>query len=727
MDTWHDYISSGMGAWILGSTNTYLVITDSEGIITFSNDHFKHTFRGDSSNETNILFKEHIPEEEFLSYESIREKCMGGDPVVPVPFIVKVKVKGANHYKSVQWECSLISLNDGEKLSVLHIGRDMVAVERENGATKNYRKTLNNLIDNLQIGVVVQNEKSSILLSNTKAEELLGLTKDQLYGRTASDESWHIIHKDGSEFKPEDLPTARAIATREYQEDVILGVFNPRIQEFKWLQVDAKPEYDEYGNIDQVVTTFIDITQRVKGEEELKRHQMQLQIMMDYAPLVIFMKHVNGEYSFFNQMYKDFMDQDLIPGMTDYDIFEKDFADWCKAKDQEVINDDRILNFEHHVNGEIFIETKFPIKDNDGKVYAIGGFSQNITKQKKEEELLRLQESVITHAKDAVIITKPDSEDKDKQVITFANQAFYDMTGYEAEDILGKSPRMLEGESTDPVELEKLYEAIKKGIIHETEIINYKKNGEKYWVNFGIAPVKNKEGTITHWISVQQDVTKRVEYEQELEEALREKTFLLSEVHHRVKNNLAIVSGLLELQSMELDMEYKLPLQRSINRIHSIAMVHELMYQTEKLSSVNIKDYLDKLIPAIQRTMQTKNDVEINLALEDYEMNINQAIPLGLLINELLTNSFKYAFLKQFDGRIDILMKVNQSSLEFTYKDNGQGFKEGTHFDKKTSMGLNLIHAQLEQLHADFTVITENRFELSFKFEISGRGPHSNI
>ncbi|HBX65660.1 MAG TPA: hypothetical protein DEG32_05725, partial [Balneolaceae bacterium] len=116
------------------------------------------------------------------------------------------------------------------------------------------------------------------------------------------------------------------------------------------------------------------------------------------------------------------------------------------------------------------------------------------------------------------------------------------------------------------------------------------------------------------------------------------------EIHHRVKNNLAIVSGLLELQSMEVEDPIKIPLKRSINRIQSIAMVHELMYQTEQLSSVNLKNYLDKLIPGIYRTMQSDKEIKINQNVQNCKVNINQAIPLGLLMNELLTNSFKYAF-----------------------------------------------------------------------------------
>lgn len=113
--------------------------------------------------------------------------------------------------------------------------------------------------------------------------------------------------------------------------------------------------------------------------------------------------------------------------------------------------------------------------------------------------------------------------------------------------------------------------------------------------------------------------------------------------------------------------------------------------------------------------------------MQDYMLNINQAIPLGLLMNELLTNSFKYAFLKIFDGKIDIKIAVKGDNLLVVYEDNGPGFKPGNDFYNSSSLGLSLIHAQLEQLHADFKVVTEGRFALEFTFQISGRGSHSNI
>ncbi|WP_020402408.1 PAS domain-containing sensor histidine kinase [Gracilimonas tropica] len=726
LDLVENKFKSLIPGWISKSPNLYFVITNARGDVLFSNKHFKKIFLP-KKDASPINLSDLIEDTDLQTLHRNLESCHNKKDDQPVETIYRFRLKDTNRYKSVKWECSILEDEQTDEQFYSHTGYDLVAVEKQSVAEKHFDKSLNNIFDDLQIGVLVQDADSSILLSNVKAEELLGLKKRELSGLKADDKNWDIVKPDKTPFPFDDLPTTIVIREKKSVRNVVMGVYNPTKDQYVWLEVDAQPQMNENGELDRIITTFVDISLRKEIEEKAEQQRLQLRTMMDNAPMVIFMKDTEGRYLFFNRSYKDFMGLKLEPGITDYDLFDKDFSDWCKAKDQKVIEEGKSISFEHRVGEQTFFETKFPIKNADGEIFAIGGFSQDITRQKKEEEQLRLLESVITHAKDAVLITKAKSGDDQSQVITYANDSFYHQTGYSKEDIIGKPPSILEGPDSDPVELEKLGKAIENEEFFETEIINYRKNGEKYWVRFSIVPVKGEEGKVTHWISVQQNVTERKQYEKELKDALREKTYLLSEVHHRVKNNLAIVSGLLELQSMDTDQEVKLPLQRSINRIHSIAMVHELMYQTEKLSSINIKTYLDKLIPAIEQTMQIVNGVVINLDLEDFQLNINQAIPLGLLMNELLTNSFKYAFLKRFDGQIDISMNVNEHSLEFLYRDNGPGFKNGTGFQSSGTLGLSLIRAQLEQLHAEYEAITKGRFELKFTFCISERGPHSNI
>lgn len=242
-------------------------------------------------------------------------------------------------------------------------------------------------------------------------------------------------------------------------------------------------------------------------------------------------------------------------------------------------------------------------------------------------------------------------------------------------------------------------------------------DGENYFESLFI-PIRNDDNVVTRVMGITQDVTDRKQSEAFVENSLREKTTLLAEIHHRVKNNLAIVSGLLELQKGEVDDDRLTAIfDQSINRIISIAMVHELMYNTQDLSSINVHAYLEKLVPAISATMQNRlQNVDIDIDIEEYRLNINQAIPLGLLLNELITNSFKYAFKNRENNRISIRLVVQNETLNVVYADNGPGFPEDIDFEKPKNLGLNLIHAQLQQLDATYQALTAHKFELDLVF-----------
>ncbi|HCD53525.1 MAG TPA: hypothetical protein DEQ34_13840 [Balneolaceae bacterium] len=197
-----------------------------------------------------------------------------------------------------------------------------------------------------------------------------------------------------------------------------------------------------------------------------------------------------------------------------------------------------------------------------------------------------------------------------------------------------------------------------------------------------------------------------------------EKIVLLAEVHHRVKNNLAIISGLLQLQSAAVeDKDAKVYLEQSVNRILSIAKIHELIYESEDLSFVNVKEYLERLIPAIVRTFSSdEKQVDLKLDLEDVRLGVNQLVPIGLLFNELITNSMKHAFKDKEDGKITISLRSENSHVKFSYHDNGSGFAEGHTFENTRNLGITLINLQLKQLEAEYTTDVDGKFSLEFSF-----------
>jgi two-component sensor histidine kinase len=205
-------------------------------------------------------------------------------------------------------------------------------------------------------------------------------------------------------------------------------------------------------------------------------------------------------------------------------------------------------------------------------------------------------------------------------------------------------------------------------------------------------------------------------------QALKEKEVLISEIHHRVKNNLAVISSLIDLQRIDSD-DPKLidSLQTTQNRIQSIAGVHELLYHSDTLSEVPFEEYLNKLMKKHLDVYDNgESHINVNIDSQINSLNINQALPLGILMSELVTNSFKHAFNDNEEGEIKINISGDQDIIRVYYSDNGPGFKKES-FETSTGLGVTIIRTLLGQLHAEYELDSENGFKLRFTFKRDDR------
>ena len=189
-----------------------------------------------------------------------------------------------------------------------------------------------------------------------------------------------------------------------------------------------------------------------------------------------------------------------------------------------------------------------------------------------------------------------------------------------------------------------------------------------------------------------------------LEKSIKEKETLLSEVHHRVKNNLAVVSGLLELENIFVkEKSISDILKDSKNRIKSIALLHEKLYQHNSFDTINMKEYITELIEFIQLSyLKDTKKIEIQANISPVLLTMDHAQPFSLLINELITNSYKHAFNGMESGIISINLIQKEENIRFEYYDNGLGFDMNEAI-KKDSTGINLINAFVEQLEGNLT------------------------
>lgn len=217
------------------------------------------------------------------------------------------------------------------------------------------------------------------------------------------------------------------------------------------------------------------------------------------------------------------------------------------------------------------------------------------------------------------------------------------------------------------------------------------------------------------------DITKQHQAEEQLKHSLQEKEVLLSEVHHRVKNNLAVVSGLLQLERFQTEDENIISvLRNSESRIMSIGKIHELLYQTDNFSNVQLEQYLQELVAYLQESYPLDSKkVEIDLKVSDLSINVNQALPLGLIANELIANAIKHAFTEKEKGTITVLvMDKEPGTVSVEISDDGKGLDiDPTNLRENGNLGFTLVSTLVKQLKADLEIETDHGTTFRFKFQ----------
>ncbi|MDT8412387.1 MAG: sensor histidine kinase [Vicingaceae bacterium] len=193
-----------------------------------------------------------------------------------------------------------------------------------------------------------------------------------------------------------------------------------------------------------------------------------------------------------------------------------------------------------------------------------------------------------------------------------------------------------------------------------------------------------------------------------------EKIIMLKEIHHRVKNNLQVVSSMLRLQSDKISSdEVKAIFDDAQHRIQAMALVHQRMYQTENLAKIDIETYIKQLATDLTSLHSTTQEINLDVVTNFSELNVKNIVPLGLIINELISNSLKHGI--KSNGYIQLSFNKQANDLLFTYKDNGVGFKETT---KKTGFGMELIEVFALQMDSTFHVKNEINKGLTYEFNI---------
>jgi two-component sensor histidine kinase/PAS domain-containing protein len=244
-------------------------------------------------------------------------------------------------------------------------------------------------------------------------------------------------------------------------------------------------------------------------------------------------------------------------------------------------------------------------------------------------------------------------------------------------------------------------------------------NGRVCWI-YSLGKVSyDEQGQPVSINGVEFDITERKQIEDQLRQSLQEKEILLKEIHHRVKNNLQVISSLLSLQARSIEDSFVSSLfQVTQNRVHTIALLHEHLYQSDNLARIVFADYIQQLVAHILTTNSSlAQHVSLSVDAAPLELNIDVALPCGLIVNELVTNSLKHAFPDSRFGQIKICFAMNLSQhYVLTIWDDGIGLPDGLNSSSSSSLGLRLVKALAKQLKGaiEFDQLNGNAFTLTF-------------
>lgn len=515
------------------------------------------------------------------------------------------------------------------------------------------------------------------------------------------------------------------------------------------------------GKVRGVYAILQDISLKLNAEFKSEQNRKLLETISENTDSLIFVKDKDNRYTYVNPQFAKFhgMKREEVVGKTSGQLFkEQEELEAIESNENYVREQQMLTSSEEYIKGCYHLINKFPLNNVPGLEFGIGGVATDVTHIKEAEKRNRKQREVISYLSTDQDYASKNAEEKLESIVKISAETFEidqvciwvvsedDKLKCLASYSDGGQINRFEGIKVDQDSNPKFWADLSNSKVVCEENVDFERYSDfakKYGIRAFTSAVFLVNGRIQGFIGYYHKSSRKWEndeilfaeaiadqvakvfineesnqYKQKLEESLKEKESLLKEIHHRVKNNMAVISSLLQMQAMtEESPEVASKLIKSVNRIKSMAGIHERLYESSRFSEIEMLEHFRKLSGSIKDTMQIGSEVSFNFEGDEITLELTRAIPCSLIFNEVVTNSFKHAFKEMDEGVIAVDIRQVEDYIILRIADNSDLKMPEMAQEKNKSIGMQIIEDLVSQLEGTFSYKAEEEgtvFRMNF-------------
>lgn len=595
---------------------------------------------------------------------------------------------------------------DGQYLGAMGVSRDITRMKLDQEALRASEERYRDLFENATDLIQSVDPNGRFQFVNKAWKRTLGYADEEIPELTLE----QVIH-------PEHLPSyldrhARVMAGEDVERirTIFIGKTGNEVHvegTTNLRSVDGAPVATR--------SIFTDMTHVDAAREQVMQHRAKLRALFESSEHMFWTVDPQIKITSYNRGYGDMIERlhgsrpeiNTDPSSPRALFAPAEYHRFWEEKYQQAFagrpmrfETDRIDQQGLRVCNEIFLS---PVFGPDGRVTEVFGVGHEITEQKVAEDLVKHQaarlKAIFENAANVMIWTL----DKDFKITAF-NDHFQRTTERrmglrfeQGDDFIAVMRRRVLNGAEDAAVAK--YKAARKGSPQQFEVELSALDGRSIWVETFLNPITGEAG-VQEISCMAYGITDRKEAELKLRQSLSEKEVLLKEVHHRVKNNLQVISSILSLQTAHVEGDERILelLRVSRDRIRSMSFIHESLYQNKDFSSIDMATYIDGLSRNLVMSYSITGNIALERDLKRVELVLDQAIPCGLILNELISNAFKHAFPNGRPGSVRIGLNLDGNTVSISVADNGVGLPEGFSPKNDGNLGLELVRTLVDQL-----------------------------